>query len=354
MGIHEQYMARCITLALKGAGFVAPNPMVGAVLVYQHTIIGEGYHAIFGGPHAEVNCFNSVDPANRSLISDSTLYISLEPCAHFGKTPPCANLIVQYGVKQVVIGCRDPFDEVNGKGIEIVKNAGIDVLEGILANECQALNKRFFCFHQKKQPYIILKWAQSVNHKIANNVLARTLISNEYSNSLVHRWRSEEAAILVGTNTALQDNPSLNTRLWSGKSPQRLVLDTSLRLPTHLKLFTDTQPITVFNFQQSYQNNHITYVQINSKESVVKQIMAHCYVNQLQSILVEGGAKLIQSFIAEGCWNEARVITNQSLLIEEGLDAPQLPKMDITKEEILGGDKIQYVYNSSLCLPFLF
>ncbi|MDP1842124.1 MAG: bifunctional diaminohydroxyphosphoribosylaminopyrimidine deaminase/5-amino-6-(5-phosphoribosylamino)uracil reductase RibD [Sediminibacterium sp.] len=345
MGIHEQYMARCIELALKGAGHVAPNPMVGAVLVYQNTIIGEGFHAAFGGPHAEVNCFNSVEEANRSFIKESTLYVSLEPCAHFGKTPPCANLIIQYGVKQLVIGCRDPFDAVNGKGIQLVEGAGIEVIEGILANECKELNKRFFNFHLKKQPYIILKWAQSANCKIAGTNRERVFISNELSNVLVHRWRSEEAAILVGTNTALNDNPSLNTRLWLGKSPLRLVLDTSLRLPNDLKIFTDDEPVTVFNYRKTATHNQVQYVQIHSNESIVKQIIAHCYANQIQSILVEGGARLLQSFIEEGYWNEARVITNEALTIEEGLDAPKLPLVIPIKEETLGGDQIQYFYN---------
>lgn len=345
MGIHEQYMTRCIELALKGAGNVAPNPMVGAVLVFQNTIIGEGFHAVFGGPHAEVNCFNSVDPANRSFIKESTLYVSLEPCAHIGKTPPCSNLIIQYGIKQLVIGCRDPFEAVNGKGIEIISKAGIEVIEGILATECKELNKRFFSFHLKKQPYIILKWAQSGDGKIAGTGSERVFISNEFSNVLVHQWRSEEAVIIVGTNTVLHDNPLLNTRLWIGKSPQRMVLDTSLRLPANLNIFTDGEPTTVFNYQKTAVNKNIQYVLIHTNKSIVKQIVDYCYHNQLQSILVEGGATLLQSFIDEGYWDEARIIANEALTLADGLDAPKLPMVIHAKEENLGGDQIQYFYN---------
>ncbi|HEY2720248.1 MAG TPA: bifunctional diaminohydroxyphosphoribosylaminopyrimidine deaminase/5-amino-6-(5-phosphoribosylamino)uracil reductase RibD, partial [Chitinophagaceae bacterium] len=229
--IHDIYMHRCLDLARLGAGHVAPNPMVGAVLVHDERIIGEGYHQQYGGPHAEPNCIASVKKEEQHLISESILYVSLEPCAHYGKTPPCADLIIKNKIPRVVIGCFDPFEEVNGKGIEKLKGAGIDVLVGILEHECKKLNKRFFLYYQQHRPYIILKWAQSSNQKIGAGAGNRTYISNEFTNRLVHKWRSEEAAILVGTNTALQDDPELTTRSWIGNNPRRLVMDMDLKLP---------------------------------------------------------------------------------------------------------------------------
>ena len=214
---HYTYMQRCLQLAVLGAGNVAPNPMVGAVLVNNGDIIGEGYHQQYGGPHAEPNCINDVPVEMKHMIPGSTLYVSLEPCAHFGKTPPCADLIIKTGIKKVVVGCRDPFSKVDGKGIDKLRNAGVEVIIGEWENECKELNKRFFTFHTKSRPYIVLKWAQTANGKMAAEGEDRLLISNDYTNRLVHKWRSEEAAILVGRNTALMDNPSLTTRLWKGK-----------------------------------------------------------------------------------------------------------------------------------------
>ena len=221
-------MHRCLELAEKAAGHVAPNPMVGAVLVHEGIIIGEGYHQIYGGPHAEVNCIASVPSSLQHLIQDSVIYVSLEPCAHHGKTPPCADLIIRHNIRHVVIGCRDPFVEVDGKGIEKLHAAGIKTETGILEKECRELNKRFFTFHTKHRPFIILKWAQTGDGKIGteNN---RLHITGSVTNRLVHKWRSEESAILVGANTALADNPQLTTRLWSGNSPTRLIIDPELR-----------------------------------------------------------------------------------------------------------------------------
>lgn len=233
----ELYMQRCLQLAQLAAGHTAPNPMVGAVLVHDGVIIGEGYHKQYGGPHAEVNCINSVAEEHKHLIPSSFIYVSLEPCAHYGKTPPCADLIIRNKIPKVVVGCRDPFKQVDGKGIEKLVNAGIDVTVGVLEKECRQVNRRFFTFHTQHRPYVLLKWAQTGDGKIASYSEERLLISNDISNKLVHKWRSEEAAILVGTNTALMDNPSLTNRLWSGKSPIRLVIDMDLRLPKHLQLF---------------------------------------------------------------------------------------------------------------------
>ena len=258
---HEVYMRRCLELATLGCGNVAPNPMVGAVLVFNDRVIGEGYHQKYGEAHAEVNCIDSVAEADKKLISSSTLYVSLEPCAHFGKTPPCADLIIQHKIPRVIIGCRDPFKEVDGKGIEKLKAAGVHIETGILEDDCRELNKRFFSFHTKQRPYVILKWAQTAdgfiaatNHPPGERTLKesaekkeRLHISNEYSNRLVHKWRSEEAAILIGTNTALLDDPELTTRLWPGRSPVRLILDMDLRLPAHLKIFDRSVRTIVFN-----------------------------------------------------------------------------------------------------------
>ncbi len=345
MQMHEYYMTRCIELALKGLGKVAPNPMVGAILVYENQIIGEGYHEIYGKAHAEVNCFNSVAEKNTDFISKAVLYVSLEPCAHYGKTPPCVNLIIDKGVKKVVIGCTDPFKEVSGKGIEILRNAGIEVMVGILEKECINLNSHFFTYHQQHRPYIILKWAQTANGKIAGIGNERLIISNTISTTKVHQWRSEVVAILIGTNTALKDNPSLDNRLWTGKSPIRMVIDSLLKLPIELKIFIDTMPTIVFNYKKESKNGQVQFIQLLKSKSVLLQIMDYCCVNNINSILVEGGTHLLQSFINEGIWDEARIITNTSLIIENGLNAPQLKSAFIYKEETIINDQIIYYKN---------
>ncbi len=341
----EKYMNRCIELALKGAGSVAPNPMVGSVLVYNDLIIGEGYHAIYGGPHAEVNCINSVSTSDKEFVKESTLYVSLEPCAHFGKTPPCAHLIVKNQIKHVVIGSTDPFDSVNGKGINILKDAGVKVEIGILEAECKQINSSFFAFHQKKRPYIILKWAQTADAKIASVSNERLFITNRISNTLVHRWRSEVAAILIGTNTALKDNPSLNNRLWSGNSPIRLVIDLSLRLPSYLNLFSDGLPTIVFNHQKTEKVGAVQYVQVLNNQSTVGQIINYCYLQNYHAILVEGGATILQSFIDESSWDEARVFTNQSLFIQKGMDAPLLKHFKVESNKKLLDDELVIYLN---------
>ncbi len=327
---HQTYMQRCIQLAKLGAGNVAPNPMVGAVLVYENEIIGEGYHMQYGEAHAEVNCINSVPEKFKSQISNSVLYVSLEPCAHFGKTPPCSNLIIQQQIKQVVIGCRDSFKQVNGKGIEQLKAAGVDVVVDVLKEECIELNQRFFTFHNSRRPYIILKFAQTADGFIGKTTLyptkagERLLISNEFTNKLVHQWRSEEAAILVGTNTALFDNPSLTNRLWTGKNPLRLVIDKQLKLPSTLQLFNQQEKTVLFNLLKNEINQQIEYVQLNTTDSVIQQIIQYCYSHNIQSILVEGGTQLLQSFIDEDLWDEARIITNEQLFVQVGITAPKL------------------------------
>lgn len=346
--IEEQYMQRCLQLAAKGAGKVAPNPMVGAVLVYEDRVIGEGYHQKFGEAHAEVNCINSVAAADRMFIEQSTLYVSLEPCAHFGKTPPCANLIIKNKIPKVVIGCRDSFIEVAGKGIERLKAAGIEVASGILENECLDLNRRFFTFHEKKRPYIILKWARSRNGKIAGATDSRTFISNDFTNRLVHRWRAEEAAIMVGTNTALLDDPALTARLWPGNDPVRLVIDRTLKLPLHLKLFDRTVKTMVFNFIKREEEENLVYCQLKKEENIPGQITRALYAMNLQSVIVEGGAKLLQSFIDDGLWDEARVICNEQLTIGEGINAPVLNDHVLFNRFPAEQDMISYFRNAAI------
>lgn len=328
-------MQRCIELASLAAGNVAPNPMVGSVLVHKDRVIGEGYHKLYGQVHAEVNCirdarrrFNAGDHPGydsvETLLQESTIYVSLEPCAHFGKTPPCADLIIEKKIPNVVIGCRDPFEAVNGKGIEKLIGAGIKVRTGILEQQCKLLNKRFFTFHTKKRPYIILKWAQSADSKIAGIDSARILISNEFTNRLVHKWRSEEASILVGTNTALVDNPSLTNRLWSGNNPTRLLVDLNLRLPGALTLFDKTVQTIVFNIHRSEVSGKLVYYQLEKDMPLASQICDALYKLNIQSVIVEGGAVLLQSFLNENLWDEARIVTNEALLIGAGLAAPSI------------------------------
>jgi diaminohydroxyphosphoribosylaminopyrimidine deaminase/5-amino-6-(5-phosphoribosylamino)uracil reductase len=350
---HELYMHRCLQLAPLAGGDVAPNPVVGSVLVHNNRIIGEGYHMQYGKAHAEVNCMASVKEADLSLIPQSTLYVSLEPCAHFGKTPPCADLIIERGIRKVVVGCRDPFVEVNGKGIEKLEAAGIEVELGVLEKECKELNKRFFLFHTEHRPYVTLKWAQTADGKIAAEGYGRVLISNAYTNRMVHKWRSEEAAIAVGTNTALFDDPELSTRRWPGKNPVRVVVDMHLRLPSSLKLFSGDIPTIVFNLHkhtlpfekisaQDLQVIGVGYYQVTEDVSLVDQMLNGLYRIGIQSLLVEGGTQLLQSFIDAGVWDEAKIICNAGLEIGSGLPAPVLKRASLQKKETVFGDAIRY------------
>jgi len=364
---HETYMHRCLELARLGSGRVAPNPMVGSVLVHDDRIIGEGYHQLYGKAHAEVNCIASVRPEDEHLIPHSTIYVSLEPCAHHGKTPPCADLIIAKHIPRVVVGCRDPFPQVNGKGIEKLLAAGIEVTLGVLENQCVDLNKRFFLFHTRHRPFIVLKWAQTANGKIAgpgHNGIASTapsqtgpvpiapatgpgpeprlLISNEITNRLVHKWRSEEAAILVGPRTALLDNPALTARLWPGPNPIRLVIDKDLQLPPDLQLFDKTVPTIVFNNHRHDLKSSIQHYQLSTDSSLIHQLVVALHQLKIQSVLVEGGSRLLQSFIDEDYWDEARIITGDDLEIPSGLPAPQLEHARLVSRESLLSDTIRY------------
>lgn len=342
MTIHESYMRRCLQLAALGAGYTAPNPMVGAILVHNGSIIGEGFHQRYGEAHAEVNCINSVRNKDLDKISGATLYVSLEPCVHFGKTPPCVDLIISRKIPHVVIGCRDPFKEVNGKGIEKLIHSGITVESGILENESRELNRRFFTYVIENRPFVLLKWAETNDGFIANRDYSRIFISNEYTNRLVHKWRSEEAAILIGTNTALHDDPSLTVRHWTGSQPLRILLDMNLRLPTRLKIFESPSPLIVFNSKKEGDENQIQFRMLDPKRPIITQMMEKLIALNVQSLMVEGGGKLLQSFIDAGIWDEARVIQNNVLHAGDGIAAPRLGTGSITKQERILSDLITF------------
>ena len=345
MATNEQYMDRCIQLAKLGAGNVAPNPMVGAVLIYEDKIIGEGYHQKYGEAHAEVNCINSVKEEYTSFIEKSTLYVSLEPCSHHGKTPPCVDLIIKNKIKKVVIGCTDVYQEVAGKGIQKLQDADVTVITGILEKECIDLNKRFFTFHQKFRPYIIIKWAQSVNGKIAAPANKRIFISNEYSTRITHKWRSEEGAILVGTNTAIQDDPLLTTRLWAGRNPIRIVIDKELQLPSALKVFNNEAKTIIYNTIKYLTLENLIYIKLEN-ENFQEQLLDSLFEMNIQSVLVEGGTKTLQSFIDNSLWDEAKVIINEDLFIENGINAPEMKHFILEKSERYLSDVI-YFYNKT-------
>lgn len=329
-------MQRAISLAKLGNGNVAPNPMVGSVIVYNDIIIGEGCHQEYGKAHAEVNAINSV--VNKELLVKSTLYVTLEPCSHYGKTPPCANLIVESKIPKVVIGCTDSNPEVAGKGISLLKNAGIDVIEGVLENECLNLNKRFFTFINKKRPYIILKWAQTSDGFIAKENFDSKWISCAESRMWVHKWRTEEQAILVGKNTALYDNPSLTARDWEGKNPIRIVLDFELSLPSDLAIFSDNQAETIcFNFHKNAKETGVEYVKITKTDNYVDDMLVELYNRKISSLIIEGGAKTLQTFVDSELWDEARIFTSNTIF-EKGIKAPMLTSSEKVSEMYINND----------------
>lgn len=344
-----QFMRRCLELALRGAGWVAPNPLVGAVLVHGNRIIGEGWHQRFGGPHAEVNCLQSVAAADRQLLPESTLYVSLEPCAHYGKTPPCSVLIRQSGIRRVVVGCTDPFAAVNGKGIAELQAAGVAVQLSRIEQECRQLNRRFFTFHEKKRPYIMLKWAQTADGFMGTGTRERLLISNAVTNLLVHRWRSEEAALLVGSQTALLDDPLLTNRSGIGLQPVRLVLDRQLQLPLQLRLFNSNATTVVLNMLQHQPVGQPAYHQLDTDIPVPQAIAAALYQLQLQSVVVEGGAGLLRLFLKQGLFDEIRIITNEALQAGAGIKAPPLPEQLVcASKQQIGTDAISIWRNTAL------
>lgn len=319
------YMKRCLQLAQNGRGNVAPNPLVGAVVVHNNTIIGEGFHQQYGGPHAEVNAINNV--VDKSLLDESTIYVNLEPCSHVGKTPACSQLLLSVQIKRVVIGMKDPFPKVNGKGIEQLQRNDIEVTTGVLEDQCKELNKRFITFHQKKRPYVILKWAQSADGFIGKQN-ENVRISNEETRLLNYKWRSEESAILVGANTANTDNPKLTTQIWKGHQPLRIVLSKSGNIKSDLNLFDNTTSTIVFT-----ENNSIVFPNtkkiILQPENSIKQILDHLYEFEIQSLIVEGGSIILQQFIDLNLFDEIRIFNSNKNLLG-GIAAPKYSLNDPT------------------------
>lgn len=326
MEIEEKYMARCIELARRGQGHVAPNPMVGAVLVYNGKIIGEGFHRSYGEAHAEVNAVASV--RNELLLRDATLYVSLEPCSHYGKTPPCSELIIRKGIPRVVVGCLDPYPEVSGRGIRMLREAGVTVVTGVMEKEAHALNPAFMTFQMQKRPYVYLKWAQSADGFMdaarADASLPAVVLSSAEMLRRVHHLRADVAAIMVGTRTALLDNPSLTVRHWSGKSPVRVVLDRNLKLPSTYNLFDGTVRTLVFTAVEAVSRPNVEYIQIDFSQSVLRQVLSHLYLRKLNSLMVEGGNALLESFLQEGLWDKMLVETTP-VLLGAGVKAPGVP-----------------------------
>lgn len=338
----ETIMTRCLELAKKALGQTMPNPMVGSVLVFENKIIGEGYHHRAGEAHAEVNAINSVE--NKNLIPLSTLYVSLEPCSHYGKTPPCCERIVQEGIKKVVVGTLDTTAKVNGKGINYLQQNNVEVTTPMLNDACRFLNRRFFTFHEKQRPYVILKWAESADGFIApENAQQQYAISNTYSKTLSHKWRTEEQAILVGTKTAILDNPQLNPRLWKGSTPIRVVIDKNLDVPATHHLLDGSVKTILINQKKENRANNIDYIKINFQENPATQILKVLYQQNIQSVIIEGGAKTLQYFIQSNLWDEARVFTATKQLIS-GIKAPVflISPSEITNIE---DDTLKIFYN---------
>ena len=353
MTVDEQYMQRCLQLARCGAGSTSPNPMVGAVIVCDGRIIGEGYHIRAGEPHAEVNAVNSVKEADRPLLARSTMYVTLEPCSHYGKTPPCCDMIIARGLARVVVGAGDPNPAVNGAGIERMRAAGIDVTVGVLEEECLRLNRAFFTSQVCKRPYVTLKWAQSSDGYI--DLLREggdaVRISTKASQVAVHKMRAEYDAILVGRHTALLDDPSLDIRHWAGRAPLRLVIDKNGSLPVGLRIFDGVLPTVVYTAcgQEGKFGKNVEQVLLDFETPLIPQILHHLHSVKKNNLLVEGGATLLQSFIDSGLWDDARVEVNPSLELGCGVVAPTLPSgLSFVKETCGGNEIIRYSWRKNI------
>lgn len=348
--IHEKFIKRCIEIGKNGFGTTAPNPMVGCVIVYEDQIIGEGFTSPYGGNHAEINAINSVK--DKSLLIKSTLYVTLEPCSHFGKTPPCADAIIRFKIPKVVIGTVDTHNKVAGKGIAKLKAAGCEVLTDILEDECIEHHKRFFTFHNKKRPYIILKWAKTSDGFMAPKFKKKkepVWITNEISRQLVHKWRAEEQSILVGTNTVLEDIPSLTVRDWTGKNPIRIVLDRDLKLSNRLQTLNDeAETIMISDLKNSEEvspkGKNIEFINWDSKGNFASQIGAVLYKHDINSVIIEGGRQTLQTFIDENLWDEARVFTG-AIQFKEGVEAPKFTGTLILEQKIMHDTLNIYVKN---------
>ncbi|WP_018476496.1 bifunctional diaminohydroxyphosphoribosylaminopyrimidine deaminase/5-amino-6-(5-phosphoribosylamino)uracil reductase RibD [Pontibacter roseus] len=345
----ELYMRRALELAKLGSGYTSPNPMVGCVVVHGNRIIGEGWHRAYGGPHAEVNAIASVE--DKSLLPKSRVYVTLEPCSHFGKTPPCADLLISSGVRDVVVCNTDPNPLVAGRGIKKLSEAGAQVKVGVLENEGLELNKRFFTFHAQKRPYLLLKWAESADGFIGGPAFEQVQISGPLSRRLVHKWRSEEQAILVGSHTAAHDNPRLDTRFWTGRSPLRVVIDRKLQLPGHLHLFDKSQPTVVYTYQKKEQTHeNLQYVRLRENESLLPQIMQDLHQRQVLSLLVEGGTYLLKSLLKESLWDEALLFKSSTKVLGKGTEAPLMAQGRLLEVNQLGTDWLFYYQNENITI----
>lgn len=346
-------MQRCLDLAQLGFGNVAPNPMVGCVIVQDNRIIGEGWHQHYGKAHAEVNAINQVlstfkDGAAR--LKTATAYVNLEPCAHHGKTPPCVDLLIRSGIPRVVIGITDPFAKVNGLGIKKLQEAGIEVIQDILKEECRAINKRFFTFQDHRKPYVILKWAQTRDGFFAPEDASSFRISTKESEQLVHQWRTQESAILVGKNTALADNPQLTARLARGKNPIRVLIDKQLEVPSHYQLYNQEIKTIVFNEVKTELHQNMMFVKVDFDAYLPHFILYQLYLQDIQSLIIEGGAATLRTFIQAGLWDEARVFTGNKVL-NKGLKAPIL-LTEASSQTEFSTDLLQIHYNPQFGLVF--
>ncbi len=343
----ELYMQRAFDLARLGIGSVSPNPQVGCVIVKEGEVIGEGWHQVYGQPHAEVNAVASVK--DQSQLAGSTVYVNLEPCSHTGKTPPCAELLIKQKVKKVVIANIDTNPLVGGTGIRKLSEAGIEVVTGVLEKQGRELNKRFFTFHEQDRPYIILKWAQTTDGFIARSNYESKWISNEFSRQLVHKWRSEEDAVLVGTKTAAHDNPMLTVRDWSGRNPMRLVMDRFLRLPDTLNLFDRKVQTICFNLLKHEEHANLTLIRLDERD-FIKSILDYLVKEKIQSVMVEGGSLTLALFIEAGWWDEARIFTSPRLF-HSGIQAPKLFYYSLVGEEKISTDTLRYFHRISGSKP---
>lgn len=347
----EKYMQRALQLAGYGRGSVSPNPMVGCVLTTDEGIIGEGWHRQYGGPHAEVQAVrDAARQGNESRLRGATAYVTLEPCSHFGKTPPCADLLIEKGIRRVVVANEDPNPLVAGRGMRRLREAGIEVESGLCASDGGSLNRRFFTFFNLKRPYVILKWAETADGYMAGKEGQPVQISNQYSAMQVHKWRAEEDSILIGRNTAMTDNPRLNVRMWKGRNPVRIVLDRNLTLPESLHVFDGTQFTILYNYtrqtvlpevpERYLDKPSLSYGQISSGDSELSQLLTNLYERKIQSVLVEGGAEILVAFMKAGLWDEIRRCQS-TLLLHKGIKAPT-PVGTLIKSERIESDLWTY------------
>lgn len=345
MNTDQKYMRRALDLAALGTGWARPNPIVGCVVVHEKKIIGEGWHQKYGGPHAEVNALNSVQ--DKSLLPHSRVYVTLEPCSHYGKTPPCADFLLQHGVQDVVICNTDPNPLVAGRGIQKLVDAGCKVHIGVLEQEGRELNRRFFTFQTQKRPYLVLKWAQSADGFIALPNYQPCQISGPLAKQLVHKWRTQEQAILVGTRTALHDNPQLNVRHWPGPAPLRIAIDKQLQLPTTHHLLDDSYPTLLYTLLEKERTTHTEFITLPPDGIFLEHLLTDLYQRNVQSVLVEGGTVLLEALLQANLWDEIRVIKSP-VKLAAGVKAPHLPAMPFTPRQHLGDDEITIYRNTPL------